>query len=51
MVNLFCPSELRLNKANVSDTETLFLGLYLSISDGFAKAKMYANKIILILIL
>ena len=29
------PSELQLNKANVSETEASFLDLYLSISDGF----------------
>ena len=36
-VNHVCPSELRLNKANVSDTEASFLDLHLSISDGFVK--------------
>ena len=34
MVNYTYPSELHLIKANVSDTEALFLDLYLSISDG-----------------
>ena len=37
MVNHIYPSELQLNKANVSDTEALFLDLHLSISDGFVK--------------
>ena len=35
MVNRIYPSELQLNKANVSDTEASFLDLHLSISDGF----------------
>ena len=34
-------SELQLNKANVSDTEALFLDLHLSISDGFIQTKIY----------
>ena len=37
MVNHIYPSELQLNKANVSDTEASFLDLHLSISDGFVK--------------
>ena len=41
MVNSIYPSELQLNKANASDTEALFLGLYLSISDGFVQTKIY----------
>ena len=39
MVNRIYPSELELNNANVSDTEALFLDLYLSISDGFVSDK------------
>ena len=35
MVNHIYPSELQLNKANVSDTEASFLDLHLSISDGY----------------
>ena len=35
MVHHIYPSELQLNKANVSDTEVSFLDLHLSISDGF----------------
>ena len=43
MVNHIYPSELRLNKANVSDTEASFLDLHLSlsISDGFVKYKIF----------
>ena len=37
MVNHIYPSQLQLNKANVSDTEALFLDLHLSISDGLVK--------------
>ena len=38
MVNRIYHSELQLNKANVSDTETSFLDLHLSISDGFVQS-------------
>ena len=44
MVNHIYPSELQLNKANVSDTEALFLYLHLSISDGFVKTKIYDKR-------
>ena len=44
MVNRIYPSELQLNKANVSDTETSFLDLHLSISDGFVKTKVYDKR-------
>ena len=44
MVNRINPSELRLNKTNVSDTETSFLDLYLSISDGFLKTKRFDKR-------
>ena len=40
MVNRICPSELQLNKANVSYTEASFLDLHLSISDGFVRPKI-----------
>ena len=40
MINRIYPSELQLNKVNVSDTETSFLDLHLSISDGFVKTKV-----------
>ena len=35
LVNHIYPSELQLNKANVSDTDATFLDLHLPISDGF----------------
>ena len=41
MVN---PSELQINKVNVSDTEASFLNLHLSISDGFVKTKIYDKQ-------
>ena len=41
MVNRIYPSELQLNKANVTDTEASFLDLHLSISDGFGNTKIY----------
>ena len=42
------PSELQLNKANVSDTEASFLHLHLSISDGFVKTKFLTNGMTLV---
>ena len=44
MVNRIYPSELQLNKADVSDTETSFLDLHLSISDGFVQTKIYDKR-------
>ena len=44
MVNRKYPSELQLNKANVSDTEASFLDLHLSISDCFVKTKIYDKR-------
>ena len=44
MGNHIYPSELQLNKANVSDTEASFLDLHLSISDGFVKTKIYDKR-------
>ena len=44
MVNHGYPSELQLNKANVSNTEASFLGLHLSLSDGFVKTKIYDKR-------
>ena len=41
IVNPIYPSELQLNKANMSDAEASFLDLHLSISDGFVKTKIY----------
>ena len=40
MVNHNYPSELQLNKANLSDTKALFLDLHLSILNGFVKTKI-----------
>ena len=44
MVSRIFPSELQLNKANVSDTEASFLDLHLSISDDFVKTKIYDKR-------
>ena len=44
MINRIYPSELQINKANVSDTEASFLDLHLSISDGFVKTKIYDKR-------
>ena len=44
MVNRIYPSDLQLNKANVSDTEASNLDLHLSISDGFVKTKIYDKR-------
>ena len=41
MVKQIYPSELQLNKANSSNTETPFLNLHLTISDGFVSSKIY----------
>ena len=39
MVSQIYPSELQLNKANTSDTETTFLDLHLSISNDIVSTK------------
>ena len=44
MVNRTYPSELQLYKANVSDADASFSDLRLSISDGFAKTKIYDKR-------
>ena len=44
MVNQNYPSELKLNKANTSDTEAPFLDLHLSISNGFVSSKIYDKR-------
>ena len=44
MVNRIYPSELQLNKANVSDTEASFFDLHLSISDDFVQTKIYDKR-------
>ena len=43
-ITISYPSELQLNKANVSDTEASFMDLHLSISDGFAKTKIFDKR-------
>ena len=45
MVNHIYPSELQLNKANVSDTEASCLDLHVSISDGFVKTKIFDKPV------
>ena len=44
IVNRIDPPELQLNKANTSDTETPFLDLHLSISNGFVSSKIYDKR-------
>ena len=44
MVNHIYSSELQLNKANVSGTETSFFNLHWSISDGFVKTKIFDKR-------
>ena len=51
MVHRIYPTELQLNKANASDTETAFLELNLSIHNDIFSTKIYDNGMILILIL
>ena len=36
--------ELQLNKANISDTETPFLDLHLSVANGFVSSKIYDKR-------
>ena len=43
MVSQIYPPELKLNKANTSDTEAPFWDLYLSISNGFV-SKIYDKR-------
>ena len=38
------PTELQLNEANSSDTETAFLDLHLSVVDGFVYCKIYDKR-------
>ena len=44
MVKNIYPSELKLNKANTTDTETPFLDLGLSISNDFVCSKIYDKR-------
>ena len=44
MVNRIYPPGLQLNKANDTDTESPFLDLHLSISNGFVSSKIYDKR-------
>ena len=44
MVNHIYPPELQLNKANISDTEAIFLDLHLSVANGFVSSKIYDKR-------
>ena len=44
MVNQIYPSELQLNKGNISDTEAPFLDLHLSVANGFVSSKIYDKR-------
>ena len=44
MVSQIYPSELKLNKANTSDTEAAFLDLHLSISNDIVSTKIYDKR-------
>ena len=44
MVSQIYPSELKLNKANASDTEAAFLDLHLSISNDIDPTKIYDKR-------
>ena len=44
MVNQIYPPELQLNNANASDTESPFLDLHLSGSNGFVSTKLYDKR-------
>ena len=43
-INRIYPSELQLNKANVSYADASFLDLHLSVSDGFVMTKNYDKR-------
>ena len=44
MVSQIYPSDLKLNKANTSDTEAAFLDLHLSISNDIVSTKIYDKR-------
>ena len=44
MVSQIYPSELQLNKANISDTKAAFLDLHLSISKDIVSTKSYDKR-------
>ena len=49
MVGQIYPTELKLNKANSSDTEAPFLDLGLSITNGIISSNFIINGMVLIL--
>ena len=44
MINQIYLPELQFNKANTTDTESLFLDLHLSIANGFVSSKIYDER-------
>ena len=44
MINQIYPSELKLNKANTSDTEAPFLDLHSSVSNDIVSTKIYDKR-------
>ena len=44
MVSQIYPSELQLDKANISDTEVAFLDLHMSISNDIVTTKIYDKR-------
>ena len=44
LVNQIYLPELQLNKANISDTEAIFLDLHLSVANGFVSSKIYDKR-------
>ena len=44
MINRIYPAELQLNNSYTSDTEAIFLDLYLSVSNGFVSSKIYDKR-------
>ena len=44
MVNQIYPPKLQLNKASITDTESSFLDLHLSIANGFVSPKIYDKR-------
>ena len=44
MVGQIYPTKLQLNKANLSDTEALFLDLNFSITNGIVSSKIYDKR-------
>ena len=44
IVNRIHTPEVQLNKANITETETFFLDLHLSIANGFVSSKIYDKR-------